>query len=82
MRDIEPPFEIRCNEQLLHVAEHEINGKRIFHVNFSSGLKPLVITVGLNARDQKFWTSVPEGRQREATEIGKLIAEHIRAKRR
>lgn len=82
MRDLEPPFELHFNEELLRIAEHEIKGKRVFYVNFSSGLKPLVIGVGLNLRDQKFWTSIPEGRQKEAAAIGKLIAVYIRNKRK
>lgn len=82
MRELEPPFELDFDEQTLRIAEHELAGKRVFYVNYSSGSKPLVISVGVNARDQKFWTSIPEGRQKEAAAIGKLIAEHIRAKRK
>lgn len=82
MRDLEPAFELQLGEVLLRISEHELAGKRVFHVNFGTGVKPLVITVGLSVRNEKFWTSIPEGRQKEAQQIGKLIAEHIRAKRR
>jgi len=81
MREIEVPFELEINGRLLKVSEHELAGKRVFHVNFGASVKPLVITVAVAPGGKKFWTSIPQGRQREATDIGKLIAEHIRAKR-
>ena len=82
MRGLEPLFELNYGNQDLTISEHEISGKRIFRINFGPSIKPLVITVGLNSRNQKFWTSIPQGRQKEASEIGKLIAEYIRAKKR
>jgi len=55
---------------------------RVFHIDFKGSRKPLVIAVGIGLRDQKFWTSIPQGRQEEAEKIGKLIAEYIRGKRK
>jgi len=81
MRELELPFELSLDDRLLRISEHELAGKRVFHVNFGAGVKPLVITVGISARDQKFWTSIPEGRQAESQRIGKLIAEYIRGKK-
>lgn len=82
MREIEPPFQVEMDGDLVKISEHELAGKRVFHVHFNDSRKPLVITVGLGVRDQKFWTSIPQGRQAEAEQIGKLIAEYIRAKRK
>ena len=82
MREIEPPFHLEMNGSSIKVSEHELAGKRVFHVHFDDTKKPLVITVGLGLRDQKFWTSIPQGRQEEAERIGKLIAEYIRAKKK
>lgn len=82
MRAVEPPFELTFMEKTIIVSEHEVSGKRIFHIDFGREKKPLTITVGLNVKSEKFWTSIPQGRQKEAMEIGKLIAVHIRAKRR
>ncbi|SER90817.1 hypothetical protein [Pedobacter rhizosphaerae] len=81
MRELEPPFELSLDDQLLSISEHELAGKRVFHVNFGTGEKPLVIAVGLGVRGEKFWTSIPEGRQAEAQRIGKLIAGYIRGKK-
>lgn len=82
MRELEPPFQIEIDGNLVKISEHELAGKRVFHAHFNHSRKPLVITVGLGVRDQKFWTSVPQGRQAEAEQIGKLIAGYIRAKRK
>lgn len=80
MRDIEPPFEVFFEGNTVRVSEHELKGKRIFHIDFGGRKKPLVLTVAMNRKDEKFWTSIPEGRQNEAEQIGKLIAVHIRSK--
>jgi hypothetical protein len=82
MREIEPPFGLELDGHMIRVVEHELQGKRVFHVDFKDSRKALVLTVGLGLRDQKFWTSIPEGRQDEAQQIGKLIAEHIRTKKK
>jgi hypothetical protein len=81
MREIEKPFSLELGGKWIKVSEHELQGKRVFHVHFNNKTKPLILTVGLNQRQEKFWTSIPQGRQKEAEQIGKLIAEHIRAKR-
>jgi len=82
MRAIEAPFDLDVNGVTLKISEHELAGKRVFHVNYADGRKQLLITIAIGANDKKFWTSVPEGRQKEANDIGKLIAEYIRAKRK
>ena len=82
MREIEPPFEVEFLGKTARIAEHELAGKRVFQVDFGKGERPLVISTGIGVSGDKFWTSIPQGRQKEATDIGKLIAEHIRAKRK
>ena len=79
MRDIEPPFIIDYQGVTVTVAEHSIKDKRVFHIALR---KPLVITVAYDRQENKFWTSIPEGRQKEAEEIGKLIADYIRNKQK
>ena len=82
MREIEAPFEIELNGASIRISEHELQGKRVFHADLGKDKKPLVLTVGLSNRNEKFWTSIPQGRQDEAQQIGKLIAEYIRAKKK
>jgi len=79
MREIEPLFEIQYRSTNVRVTEHGIANKRVFHVEL---LKPLTITVAEDRNEKKFWTSLPEGRQEEAEEIGKLIANFIRSKKK
>jgi hypothetical protein len=82
VREIEPPFEIAYKGSLLRVTEAAIKSRRVFNIQFTDGRKPLTITVGQTNEDVKFWTSIPEGRQEEAEEVGKLIAAYIRSKRK
>ena len=83
MREIEPPFEIQNNGVTAKVSEHSINGERVFHLIFSDERKPLSLVVGQKQRtNEKFWTSLPQGRQEEAEAFGKLIAIYIRSKRK
>ena len=39
--------------------------------------KPLVLTRATGQDSDRFWTSIPQGRQKEAEEIGPLIGEYI-----
>jgi hypothetical protein len=82
MREIEPPFEIEYEGKSAMVTEAEIKEMRVFHILFSDKRKPLTITVGQDRKEVKFWTSIPQGRQTEAEQIGKLIGSHIRNKRK
>lgn len=82
MREVEPPFEIEYKGGVSKVTEAEIRNRRIFQIQFVNAKKPLTITVGKGLGDEKFWTSIPEGRQEEAEEIGKLIAAYIRSKKK
>jgi hypothetical protein len=81
MREVEPPFEIGSGGVHIKVSEHEISGERIFHLEFSDKRKPLNITVGGVRPKERFLTSIPQGRQDKAEELGRLIAQYIRRKR-
>jgi superfamily I DNA/RNA helicase len=81
MRKIEPPFQIVYQGNTANVTEAEIKERRVFYVQFTDARKPLTITVGEDRKEVKFWTSIPQGRQTEAEEIGKLIAAYIRSRR-
>lgn len=82
MRAIEPSFEIDYNGKVLRVIEAEIKERRVFYIQFPDTTKPLTITIGQDRQDVKFWTSIPQGRQLEAEEIGRLIATYIRSKKK
>jgi hypothetical protein len=82
MREIEPPFDIEYLGTRAKVTEAEIKEVRVFHIVFFDTQKPLTITVSEDRKEVKFWTSIPQGRQKEAEDIGKLIATFIRSKKK
>ena len=61
----------------LTVKRLPIQGSVVFQVSFSSGRSTLVITRAQGAKVPYFWTSLPEGRQKEAEGVGKLITEYL-----
>ncbi|TSJ44409.1 hypothetical protein FO440_09580 [Mucilaginibacter corticis] len=83
MRELEAPFTISDGDAVIQVSEHELKEMRLFHLVFPDKRKPLNITVAeRRGTGEKFWTSVPEGRQDEAEQFGRLIAVYIRSKRK
>ena len=75
-------FDIELNGQIAHVTAHTIKSARVFHLVYPKSRAPLNITIAEKADGEKFWTSVPEGRQDEAELAGKVIATYIREYRR
>lgn len=61
----------------LSIREVEIGGERVFHTRFSDGRNALIIT-GMKRAAGTLWTSVPQGRQKEAEAIGKIIEAHFK----
>jgi hypothetical protein len=49
-----------------------------FRVTFSSKREPIIVAKTSDIDGKPFWTSVPEGRQREAEAIGKLIESNLK----
>ena len=78
-----PPFEIDINGLVMKATGYIINNDEVFRIEFSDGRPPLVITetyAGAKMTYHRFWTSVPQGRQKEAAFFGKKIAEHFKTK--
>ena len=71
-------FVLDFKEGKINVQRHSIGGQTLFKIGFSDKRSPLVITRALHANAHRFWTSIPEGRQREADEIGPLISEYFK----
>ena len=79
----EEPFELAINGLKLKVTSHIINDAEVFRIVFSDGRPPLVITetfIGSKLSRHDFWTSIPQGRQKEAAFFGKKIDEHFKNK--
>lgn len=73
-------FELNYKGNSIKVQEHTVTGQTVFRVVFPDSRKPLVLTRAMRINYTDFWTSVPEGRQKEAEEIGALISEHLNTK--
>ena len=74
----ETDFELDFNEDKIKVHRLLVGTQTIFRVVFSNKRQPLVVTRATHANAYKFWTSIPEGRQKEAEEIGALISEYFK----
>ena len=48
-----------------------------FQVTFSSSRAPIVVARAKGMDAPFFWTSIPEGRQKEAEGVGKLIEDYL-----
>ena len=71
-------FELDFREGKIQVRRHSIGAQVIFRVSFSDRTPPLVLTRSAHSNGYKFWTSIPEGRQNEAEEVGQLISEYFK----
>ncbi len=63
-------FEIFYKGEAVKVNRVVMGNEKLFNVQLSS---PLVITRADHFNGGKFWTSIPEGKQNLAEEIGPLI---------
>ncbi|MEO8853758.1 MAG: hypothetical protein ABI359_08265 [Ginsengibacter sp.] len=71
-------FELDYNDVKIIVQRHSIGAQTVFRISFVDKRAPLVITRTISANSNRFWTSIPEGRQRESEEIGLLISEYYK----
>ena len=51
-----------------------------YHVTFSSDRKPIVVARARFVDSPATWTSIPEGRQKEAEGLGQLIEDFLSTK--
>ncbi len=73
-------FELLIKGETVKISEHYVGENQIFRVVYDNSKLPLIITKTNSYQPGKFWTSLPEGRQSEAEEIGVLITEYFRRK--
>ena len=73
-------FEIEMEGKLTKVQSFDIGGQRLFKV-FIDTKPPIIILRANHNEGHKFWTSMPEGRQREAEKIGPFIEQYYRSKK-
>jgi hypothetical protein len=81
MESSEDIFELNFKDGTIRVQRHFISNQIIYRIVFSDERTPLVITRALTDNAAHWWASIPEGRQREAEEIGPLIEKYLEAKK-
>ena len=72
-------FELDTPEGKINVQRHLVANQTIYRVVFQDKRIPLVITRALTENASHWWTSIPEGRQREADAMGPLIENFIKS---
>jgi hypothetical protein len=75
-------FDMELDGRIVQVSVHTIRSAKVFHVVFDSGKPDLNITIATKDDGDKFWTSLPEGRQEEAELAGDAIGAYLREYRR
>lgn len=76
MIDLNTPFTIDQAGRTLKVTPRKAGGSTVFVIQFPDGNQPLAITKASGEKRPIFWTSIPEGRQKEAEQIGPMITAH------
>jgi hypothetical protein len=72
-------FELDFKDGKIRVQLHFVSHQTIYRIVFSDKRSPLVVTRALTDNAAPWWTSIPEGRLREAEEVGPLIENYIKA---
>ncbi len=71
-------FELDFEKGKIQVHRLLVGTQAIFRILFSDKRPALVVNRATHANAYKFWTSIPEGRQKEAEEVGALISEYFK----
>ena len=74
-------FQLTFKDVQLKIERFDLSGQTFFRINFPDKVPPLTILRAVNSEGAKFWTSMPEGRQKLAEEIGILIEQFYRSKK-
>lgn len=76
---VDAPFNVTYGKTPLLIRPRKVGGSTVFVVAFPDDRQPLVLTRATGQNRPVFWTSIPEGRQKEAEEIGPLITEYYQS---
>lgn len=73
-------FELELNGVKMEVQELDLPKQTAFRVVFSSSRPPIVVASYRTEKGEILWTSIPEGRKKEAAGVGKLIDQYFENK--
>ena len=79
MENSQDIFELGFKEGKIRVQQHFVSSQTIYRVVFSDKRTSLVVTRALSNNVSHCWTFIPDGRRKEAEEIGPLIANYIKS---
>ena len=71
-------FTLTVKGESIQVSQHTVGKNQVFRVVFPDKRAPLIVSKAKGANIGAFWTSIPEGRQQEAEDIGEFIEEYLR----
>jgi hypothetical protein len=73
-------FNLDYKSEVLKAERIDLSGQAFFRITFPGKEQTLTILRATHFNGNKFWTSMPEGKQKLAEEIGILIEQYYRAK--
>lgn len=73
-------FNLDYKDEVLKAERIDLSGQAFFRITFPGKEQTLTILRAKHFNGNKFWTSMPEGKQKLAEEIGILIEQHYRSK--
>ena len=76
--ELSKPFQIICRNKELAIVPKKVGGDWVYIVRFPNPTPILMLTNASKEKGGHFWTSVPEGRQSEAEQIGPMITEYYK----
>jgi len=69
-------FEVEADGVKIMVSEHTVQDQQVYRLIFDDKRLPLVITRAATWQGN-LWTSIPQGRQKEAEAFGKIVADYL-----
>ena len=73
-------FDLQFGNSTIRVEQILIPGQTFFRVLFSNQIPELKLLRATAAGGGKFWTSIPEGRQELAEQVGPIIESYYQSK--
>jgi len=70
-------FSIEAHGVILTCERLDMPKQVVYSVKFSSARKPIVVARAKFEDSDARWTSIPEGRQKEAEGVGAIIDEYL-----
>lgn len=70
-------FEVHLRGLVITVTEHTVKDQQVFRLVFDDNRAPLILSRA-KTWNGEIWTSIPQGRQKEAEEFGKEISKHLK----